>query len=46
MFFVLKKSLRIAKGGNQKPQFEEQTTQSTKRQTTIYKTVHRKLKME
>ena len=27
MFFVLKKSLRIAKGGNQNLQFEEQITQ-------------------
>jgi hypothetical protein len=27
MLTVLKKSLKIAKGGNQNPQFEEQTTQ-------------------
>jgi hypothetical protein len=37
MFTVLKKSLKIAKGGNQNPQFEEQTTQWPKEKVQKYK---------
>jgi len=32
--------------GNKKSDFEVNTRKSTKRQTTIYKTLHRKLQME
>jgi len=40
--------LKIRKGGNQNLYIEGQTTQWTKEkgQTTIYKTLHKKLKIE
>ena len=40
--------LKIPKGGNQKPYIEGQTMQSLKGkgETMIYKTLHRKLKIE
>jgi hypothetical protein len=46
-----KKSLKIPKGGNQNPYIEEEDNKmakrkSTKGQTTIYKNIHIKLKIE
>ena len=43
--------MKLPKGGNQNPYIEEHTTQLPKEkvqkgQTTIYKTLHRKLKIE